>query len=314
MSDLAKHPATLSPEQPLIRDRCFHSDGAFAEFPREEVEQSISARFEKIVAQYPNQLAIKTASEAVSYAELNAMANRLAHAIGSKRSRAGKPIGILLEKGVEQVATMLGVLKAGKFFVLLDTAFPQSRIAAILADSEADLVVSDRETSTAMRMESHSDLQLVLVESTTESDRVQDICLAISPDEIACISYTSGSTGQPKGVIQAHLNLLHEHALRTRSSAVNEHDRVALLTTGTSNAISNTFQALLTGATLCPFDVKNEGVHRLASWLVDEKISVCLISSSLFRSLCQTLNGRDNFPELRFLRLRSESAYKTDVA
>jgi len=299
--------------QPTIRGKGFHPSRTFTEFLPEEVEQSIPDCFKKIVKQFPDQIAVKAKDRAVTYSELNVIANRVAHAILSQRSTAEQPVGILLENGVEQAAAMLGALKAGKFFVLLDAAFPQSRIAAILTDSDASLVISDRQCCATIKSESSGDRQLVLVESINASNRVQDLHLAIPSPEIACISYTSGSTGHPKGVIQTHQNLLHQLMLRTRSSAVNEHDRVALLTTGTSNAISNTFQALLTGATLCPFDVRGEGVHRLASWLVEEKISVCLISSTLFRALCQTLNGAQNFSDLRFLRLRSESADQTDV-
>src|SRR5262245_15153958 len=107
MNDLRKHVVNLSPEQQAIRDRCFHPSGTYVEFPIEDVETSIPARFEKIVCMYPDYLAVKTDGQAVTYAQLNAMANRVAHAIVAERGDGPEPIGALLEKGVEQIAAML---------------------------------------------------------------------------------------------------------------------------------------------------------------------------------------------------------------
>jgi len=285
----------------------------FAAFPKDEVEQSIPQRFEKIVRQFPDRIAVKTADQVVSYAELNAMANGIAHAILAKGSTSGQSVGIILDKGIKQVAAMLGILKAGKFFVLLDSAFPQDRIAANLHDSGARLVVSDERRGAVAKESSDNDLECIVIESVDVSGSARDLRPAILPSDSAYLVYTSGSTGQPKAVIQTHRNLLHRVMLHTRDSRANEQDRMALLPSGTSNAITHTFTALLTGATLCPFDVKKEGVRRLAIWLAAEKISVCLISSTLFRSLCQFVNDSRNFPDLRFLRLVSESGYTTDV-
>lgn len=282
-------------------------------FPKEEVEQSVPDRFEKIVAQFPGRIAVKDKDRVVTYAELNDIANRVARAVMSQRSIQAEPVGIFLEKGVEQFASMLGVLKAGKFFMLLDPAFPQSRITALLNDSETKLVISDTAHVGLVKEASNNDLQLIVFESIDATVPARDPGLAIPANECAYLVHTSGSTGQPKGVVQTHRNLLHRVMLRRWDSTADGHDRVALLSSGTANAISNTFEALLNGATVCPFDVKKEGVHCLANWLVQENISVCFTSSTLFRALCQILNGSQNFPNLRFLRLRSESAYKTDV-
>ena len=73
--------ANLPPEQQAIRAKCFHPTGAFVEFKKEEVEQSIPDRFEQQVARYPDRVAVKTKADALTYAELNQAANRVAHAI-----------------------------------------------------------------------------------------------------------------------------------------------------------------------------------------------------------------------------------------
>jgi acyl carrier protein len=95
---------------------------------------------------------------------------------------------------------------------------------------------------------------------------------------------------------------------------VSEHDRISLLASGTSNSLINMFLAILNGATLLPFDVMKDGVGRLASWLSGERISICFISGPLFRALCETLSDEQTFPDLRALRLTSETVYPRDVA
>jgi len=313
MTVSSKHHVELPPDQQAIRDECSHPSGGFVEFTKEEVEQSIPQRFEKIVRRHPGRLAVKSAEHAVTYAELNAIANRIARAILSKSLAGAEPVGILLGKGIEQVATMIGVLKLGKFFVLLDPEFPQSRITSILEDSGTRLVISDDRHVAASNEAPNNDLQRIMFESIDDRDLADDLPMAMLPSASAYLVYTSGSTGQPKAVIQTHRNLLHRVMLHTRDIRANEQDRMALLPSGTSNAITHIFIALLTGATLCPFDVKKEGVRRLANWLMEEKISLCLISSNLFRSLCQSADDLWKFPDLRVLRLISESGYNTDV-
>ena len=99
MSDSFKDDLKLPPEQQEIRDKCFHPSGTCVEFPKEEIEQSIPDRFEKIVSQYPNQSAINVGTQVVTYSELNAMANCVAHAIIAERDSDPEPVGLLLEKG-----------------------------------------------------------------------------------------------------------------------------------------------------------------------------------------------------------------------
>src|SRR5215475_7079571 len=136
--------SSLSPEQQAIRDKCFHPSGTFVEFPKEDVETSIPARFEKIVRMYPDRVAVKTTNRHLTYAQLNSAANRVACAILEQLGNESEPVALLLEKDTPLVVAMLGVVKAGKFFVLLDPSFPKARITAMLRDSEPKLVITDR--------------------------------------------------------------------------------------------------------------------------------------------------------------------------
>lgn len=300
-------------EQEAIRARCFHPSGEFVEFKKEDIGQSIPERFEQIVRLYPDRLAIKTATQSLTYAELNAMSDRLAGAIQEDRGNGTEPIALLFEKDTALFAAMLGVLKAGNFFVLLDPSFPRTRIEATLADSLAELLITDRRNSSLANEAAGARCRVMEYEVTISRPAAEDHKRRISPEALACIMYTSGSTGEPKGVVWNHRNWLHKIMQSTNQFLICESDRITLLGSQSPNAITTTFLALLNGAALLPFDVKKEGLAQLASWLSEQRISFCLISSPLFRALCETLTGEEKFPDLRLIRVASETVYKTDV-
>ena len=303
----------LPPEQESIRAKCFHPSGSFVEFPIEDVEQSIPERFEKIVQRYPDRIAFRTLSATLTYAELDTMANGVACSLFERLGRKTQLVTILLEKDVSQLATMLAVIKAGKFFLILDPTFPKARLAAMLADSRAKLVVTDRRYASLAKDVATSNCQVMEWETLNDEPSFDNLRLRISPKALAFINYTSGSTGEPKGLLRTHRMILHNIMLRTNLVHVCEHDRISLLSSGTSNAITNTFLALLNGAGLFSLELKKESTMRLASWLSEERITISPMSSPLFRSLCETLPGKNNFPDLRVVRLRSEAVYKGDA-
>src|SRR5262247_307735 len=113
MSTSSRNTLRLPPEQEAIWAKCFHPSGTFVKFSKEDVETSIAERFEKIVRIYPDRIAIKTTNHVVTYSELNARANSLAHVILSRRGTKAEPIAIWLANGASLMAAMLAVLKAG---------------------------------------------------------------------------------------------------------------------------------------------------------------------------------------------------------
>lgn len=312
MNNSQKRSFILPAEQQAIRAKCFHPTGTFVQFDKEEIEQSIPERFEKIVSKYADRVAVKAGNDIISYQTLNRLANRVAWAVLEKCGLDPEPVALLIEKGPPQIAAMLGVLKAGKFFVLLDSSFPSTRLATVLADSQARLVLVDKQNVSLVRQITNTPTQTIILESLESFVRESNPRIPISPTSIAFICYTSGSTGQPKGVIWNHRFLLHHEMVHTNLIHVSEHDRLTLLTAGTGNTITNIFLALLTGASLFPFDAKTEGVNCLATWLRDERITICLISATLFRNLCGMMKGDQRYRDLRLIRLRSESVYSTD--
>src|SRR3970282_2810295 len=99
--------ASCHPQQ-AIWSKCFHPSGAFVEFKRDEVEQSIPDRFEQQVVKYPDRIAVKTRNHTLTYDALNKAANRVARAILAQRGEEQEPVAILLENDAPTVASAFG--------------------------------------------------------------------------------------------------------------------------------------------------------------------------------------------------------------
>jgi len=303
----------LPPEQETIRAKCFHPRGTFVEFPEEDVETSIPARFEKIVRADPDRLAIKTPEDELTYDELNSAANRVAHKLIDLQGRESTPVALLFETGVPIIATMLGVLKAGHFFVLLDPSLPKKKIAAVLAKSQARLVFSDARNLQMARVVAGDGLNIVDYESVSRYAISANCEHSLTPQMFSYIVYTSGSTGEPKGVICSHQTLLHHVRALTNTYHICKEDKVSLMTSISGGALSTLALALLNGAALYPYDVQRSGVSELGNWLRREQISVWFMPSPLFRNMAATEKTHDYFSDLRLIRLRSDKVHRSDI-
>jgi amino acid adenylation domain-containing protein len=280
----------------------------------EEREPSIPDRFERQARLHPERLAVADAAEALTYRQLNGLANRIAHAILALRGAGAEPVALLIGGGVPVVAAMLGVLKTGKFYVAVDPAQPAPRTAAILAECRPALLIADgerREQAEALRPGRVPVLDLAALEPGLSEE---DPGLDVSASALAYVVYTSGSTGRPKGVMQDHRYVLHLTRVYTEGGGIGAADRLALLYSPSfAGAVRDIHCALLNGAALLRFDVKREGLARLAGWLRRERITVFFAVASTFRHFCRLLGPEDRFPAVRLVELGSETVRAGDV-
>jgi amino acid adenylation domain-containing protein len=290
----------------------------FERFSREELEQSVPVRFERQAGRYPEHLAVADAAATFTYRELNGMANRIAHAVLAARGAGPEPVALLVGNGAPVVAAMLGVLKAGKFYVPLDASQPQARTAEILAECRPALLIADgerMEQAHALRATlDPADLPLLNLDRLEPDLSEENPGLAIAGGSLAYIVYTSGSTGKPKGVMQDHRYVLHLTMVYTNSGQISAADRLALLYSPSfAGAVRDIFCALLNGAALVSFDAKREGLISLADWLRQRQITVFFAVATMFRHFCRLLTPEDRFPEVRLVELGSETVYAGDV-
>lgn len=301
-------------EQLRVLARCKHPKGTFVAFRKEEVEQSIPDRFEKQVEKYPDRIAVKSRYHELTYNMLNQAANCLARSILSKRGRGEEPVALILENDALMIAAILGVLKAGKIYVPLDPSLPQSRISYILKDSRADLIVTNNKSLSLAESLAQNVSQLVNIDELDLSLKTENLCLSISPDTLTWILYTSGSTGDPKGVVHNHRNLLHFIMTYTNGFCICADDRLTLLYSCSVNAgAHDIFSALLNGAALYPWDIKEQGLMHFAGWLTHQQITIYSSVPTVFLHFTDTLTGEESFPTVRLIKMMGEPVYKRHV-
>ncbi|GGS58609.1 non-ribosomal peptide synthase/polyketide synthase [Actinokineospora fastidiosa] len=174
-------------------------------------ETTFPALFEAQARRTPDAVALVCGTESLTYAELNARANRLAHRVIAEGAGPERVVAVSLPRGVDAVVAQLAVLKAGGVYLPVDPALPAQRRAHLVADSGAVLVI-DRPLETDGLPDTDPDVGL-------------------RPDNTAYVVYTSGSTGLPKGVAVEHrsmVNLLHNHRADFVAAAGGRRLRVAL--------------------------------------------------------------------------------------
>jgi amino acid adenylation domain-containing protein len=296
-------------------DRHTGPTNPFIEFKRCEVEQDLTYRFEQQVREHCDRLAVMTQSQQLTYEELNRWANRVARTILAQRGEGAEPIALLFEHGIPAIVALLGVLKAGKSYVPLDASYPLARITHILEDSQAGLLVTNDQNRAIASELIQDPISLLNIDDMDADLSTENLNLPISPDTLAYIFYTSGSTGQPKGVVQTHRNVMHQLMTYTNSLHISPDDRLTLLHSyGFSASRLDIFGALLNGAALFPFALAEEGLSLLAPWLIEHEITLCHWIPTAFRRLVETLSAGEVFSRLRLMVLGSEPVLARDVA
>jgi amino acid adenylation domain-containing protein len=170
-------------------------------------DQCVHELVEEQAAQNPFALAVEHESLQLTFGELNARANQLAQLLQSKGVGRGVPVGVCLRRSLELPVALLAVLKAGGACVPLDPDYPLDRLAYILKDSQAPVLITLRGM--------HSDLAGITEPLFLDSDGAssahvsENISNAARPEDLAYIIYTSGSTGKPKGVMLTHRGLVN---------------------------------------------------------------------------------------------------------
>jgi amino acid adenylation domain-containing protein/non-ribosomal peptide synthase protein (TIGR01720 family) len=178
-------------------------------FQNHNITQCVHQVFEQQVDRVPDRVAVVCDEQQLAYAELNANANQLANHLRQLGLRSTQQIGLYLERSVDCIVSILGILKAGAAYVPLDPTLPTERLKYMLEDADVAVLITQQHLKAQL-----PDLSLPIVCLDADREKINssspaNLIDAIGIDELAYVIYTSGSTGHPKGVAVEHRHVLH---------------------------------------------------------------------------------------------------------
>jgi amino acid adenylation domain-containing protein len=218
--------------------------------PGAPARDTLTGWFERVAARQPAHPALRFEAETWTYAELESRANRLAHFLRARGVAEEAVVAVMLERGPALPCALLAVLKAGGVYLPVDPALPRARIAAMLADSGAQLVLAAR----AEREAGPDGVAILGLEEAAAELAARSpapVPGGPAPADGAYLIYTSGSTGTPKGVLVEHRGLVNTIADQVRQLGLGPADRILQFSSASFDAsLFEIFNALLSGATL----------------------------------------------------------------
>jgi amino acid adenylation domain-containing protein len=279
-------------------------------------DQSIHTLFERQAMRTPGAVALICREQHMTYGELNARANQLAHYLRQRGVGRGVLVGLCVERSLEAVCGLLGILKTGGAYVALDPAYPQERLAYMIEDSRTPVVVTTQQLlhrvpqGAAECICLDRDWTHIALESTANPDN------DVNPNDVAYVTYTSGSTGRPKGVLAPHRGAVNRFAWMWNQWPFAPGE-TCCQKTGLSfvDSVWEIFGPLLQGvpSLIVPDDIMYEPEQMLQT-LATHRVTRIVLVPTLLRFLLENVPDLENrIPALQFW-ITSGEAITTELA
>lgn len=241
---------------------------------------SISRTFEAQASRHPQAIALRCASVALTYAELNARANQVAFHLSTCGVARGDVVAVMMSRSPEQVIAILAVLKCGGAYLPLDGSSPVARNLKCLTAAQVNVVIADHEIHESLALGRH------IIDSRTadlfSAQRSDNLEIDGESEDRCYVMFTSGSTGQPKGVVVPHRAVIRL-VKQSNYIEVSEHDSILQFAPLSFDA--STFEiwgALLNGGTLVLYSGATFDPSLFAKEIREQKVTVLWLTAALF--------------------------------
>lgn len=235
----------------------------------------------------PDAIAITSGQQFLSYGELNRQANQLGHYLQTLGVHEGTVIGLCVERSLDMVVGLLGILKAGAAYVPLDPDYPAERLSFMLQDARIPILLTQQHLTTRLQLSKTMIICLDSDEELLKQQNIEDPMLSITKHSLAYVIYTSGSTALPKGVQISHGALLNLIFWHRRAFEITTTDRATQVASPAFDATGWELWPYLTcGASVHLIDEDTKRTPELVrDWLVEQKITVSFLPTPLAESV-----------------------------
>lgn len=276
------------------------------------LDRAVPSLFEEMVKKNPDAEALRFHGKSTSYRQLNQKANQFARHLQKLGVKKHDFVGVYLDRSDDLIVVVLAILKSGAVYVPIDASYPMERKLYMIEHTGLSVLVSEKSHLVEFPAEN---LQLVCYgEENTASYPASNLNIQIDPHDLAYINYTSGSTGNPKGVKYPHLGIVRLLKDPTWMS-IGKNDRMLQISNISFDMMAaEAWGALLNGATLCIFPQTQFSTEKLGQFLVDEQVSHLYLTARLFVMMVE--DGIGYLKNVRFFSSTGDvmSAHHAKVA
>lgn len=246
-------------------------------------DKTVHEIFESLVETQGESLATQFADQKLSYAELNAKANQLAHYLRGLGLQADNIVGICLPRSMDVPVTVLGIMKAGGAFMAIDPNYPQERIAYMIQDSGLKYIITTEELASVLPLNGTPVIRIDSERDKFSAMPAENLVPVSTAQNLAYVIYTSGSTGKPKGTMLAHSGLINLSRAQQKAFSIKQNSRVLQFASLSFDASAwETVMALLNGASLILTDQETLTTGQgLLSVLHDQQVSTVTLPPSV---------------------------------
>ncbi len=260
--------------------------------------------FEELAGKTPEAVALLSVQGQVSYRTLNEQSNQFAHYLRKHGVEVGTRVGVCLQRSPDMIVALLGILKAGGAYVPIDADYPEARLQFMIKDAQVRVLLAQEKLLPKLPVNTAEIICLDRISQILESESTSNLELEMTAENLAYVMYTSGSTGQPKGVAVTHRNVVR--LVRNTNYASFSADEV-FLQCATISFDASTFEiwgSLLNGARLALMAPGSASLGELGQAIKRYQVTTLWLTAGLFnlmvehhlddlRNLRQLLAGGD---------------------
>ncbi|WP_372368914.1 SDR family NAD(P)-dependent oxidoreductase [Candidatus Uabimicrobium sp. HlEnr_7] len=265
--------------------------------------KNLVALFEEQVQKYPQKIAVQDAKLNLTYTQVNSLANSIAHELCKT---SGSFVATYLDHCVYSLVAVIAIFKSGKACVVLNPSDKEQKHRKILHSTNIKIILTQSKYNNYF-LEKNIDFIDVELANTNCSEVLK---VKIKEADCCYITYTSGSTGNAKGVVDSHANILYHIKKYGDTMKITGQDRGTVFSHFSyASGITNSLVFLLNGASVHLFDIANRSLEELNGWLEQQQITILHCVPTVFLHFTQSLTTNKIFNKIRLVRLGGEGVH-----